>query len=65
MRRLFVAGNWKMNTKLAAAQSLASAVAGVAAEVAPSVDVAVCPPFPYLLAVKQALGAGPVALGLS
>lgn len=62
MRRPFVAGNWKMNTTLAGGQQLAAAIA---AEVGSSntVDVAVCPPFPYLTAVKQSLGTSSVGLG--
>jgi len=63
MRRLFVAGNWKMNTTLAAAQSLASEVSRDVAQTNPPVDVAVCPPFPYLLPVRDALANSPVMLG--
>ncbi|HRU06206.1 MAG TPA: triose-phosphate isomerase [Candidatus Brocadiia bacterium] len=62
MRKPFVAGNWKMNTSRATAVTLAKAVAGECASV-PAVDVAVCPPFPYLQAVADALAGGPVALG--
>lgn len=63
MRRLFVAGNWKMNTTLAAARSLAAEVAQDVARNSPQVDVAVCPPFPYLLPVRDALANSPVMLG--
>ncbi len=63
MRRLFVAGNWKMNTTLASAQSLAGEVAAEVARTKPGVDVAVCPPFPYLLPVRQSLADSPVMLG--
>jgi len=62
MRKPFVAGNWKMNTSRATAVALAKAVAGECAGV-PAVDVAVCPPFPYLQAVAEALAGGAVALG--
>jgi len=61
-RKLFVAGNWKMNTSsdeaVALARGVAEAVAGNDA-----VDVAVCPPLVYLSAVGQALGTSRVALG--
>ena len=61
-RKLFVAGNWKMNTSLAAAEDLATAlVEGIGS--VKEVDVAVCPPFPYLVAVGSALGVSNIALG--
>ena len=63
MRRKFVAGNWKMNTTLQSAQSLAREVASAVAVSKPNVDVAVCPPFPYLVPVQQAIVGSPVALG--
>ena len=63
MRRLFVAGNWKMNTTIASAQSLAGEIAGEVAQTNPNVDVAVCPPFPYLLPVRESLANSPVMLG--
>jgi triosephosphate isomerase (TIM) len=62
MRTKFVAGNWKMNTTLAEARALASAVAhGVGTGT--GVTVAVCPPFPWLLAVSEAVRGSAVALG--
>lgn len=62
MRKKFVAGNWKMFTHAAAARQLASAVAhGLGND--KRVSVAVCPPFPYLSAVAEALKGGSVALG--
>lgn len=61
-RRKLVAGNWKMNTTLAEAKALATAVAaGVGPS--PAADVAVCPPFPWLLAVGELLKGSAVALG--
>jgi triosephosphate isomerase len=62
MRRPFVAGNWKMNVTLAAAKSLAAAVAAEC-PANDTVDVAVCPAFPYLLPVKDALAGSGVGLG--
>ena len=62
MRKKFIAGNWKMFTTRASAQDLAAAVVRGAGTDA-RVDVAVCPPFPYLLPVAEALRGSRVALG--
>lgn len=62
MRTKFIAGNWKMYTNGATAEALAAAVAkGLAGET--RVTVAVCPPFPYLARVGQALKGSAVGLG--
>jgi triosephosphate isomerase (TIM) len=62
MRTKFIAGNWKMYTNLATARQLAAAVAqGVGTD--QRVCVAVCPPFPYLFAVGEALRGSAVLLG--
>ena len=61
MREMLIAGNWKMNTLLPEAVSLAKEVAE-AAKTAPC-DVAVCAPLPYLTAVKDALKGSKVGLG--
>jgi triosephosphate isomerase len=62
VRKKFVAGNWKMYTSAAAAKQLAAAVVqGVGKD--ERVSVAVCPPFPYLTLVGEALRGSPVALG--
>jgi triosephosphate isomerase len=63
MRRLFVAGNWKMNTTLASAKTLAGEVVAEVVQTNPAVDVAVCPPFPYLIPVREFLANSPVMLG--
>ena len=63
MRRLFVAGNWKMNTTRQSGVELASAVAAGCPQPGASVDVAVCPPFPYLEAVGKAISGSNVQLG--
>jgi triosephosphate isomerase len=61
MRRKFIAGNWKMYTTRETARQLAAAVArGVTDD---RVTVAVCPPFPYLTAVADALAGSRVGLG--
>ncbi len=51
-RKSFVGGNWKMNLDLAGCKALAQSLAKT---VSPKVDVAVFPPFPYLLPVGQVL----------
>src|SRR4051812_14108252 len=62
MRAKFVAGNWKMYTDAESARRLAAAVVqGLGDE--GRVAVAVCPPFPYLLPVAEALRGSAVALG--
>lgn len=61
-RTPLMAGNWKMNTVLPEAISLAKAVAEASAK-AEGVDVAVCAPFPFLTAVNDALEGSKVGLG--
>ena len=63
MRRFLVAGNWKMNTVAAGAASLAKELASGTAEATKTVDVLVCPPFPYLIPVRDALAGSKIALG--
>ncbi|MFT5524353.1 MAG: triosephosphate isomerase [Pirellulaceae bacterium] len=62
MRRLLIAGNWKMNLSKAKSVQLAAAVAEKSGSLA-NVDWAVCPPSVYLDAVKSALGSSSVGLG--
>ncbi len=61
-RKPFIAGNWKMNTRLASAVQLAQAVAA-GVDSSNSVEVAVCPPSVYLHAVADALAGSSVGLG--
>jgi triosephosphate isomerase len=62
MRPKLVAGNWKTHTSAATARQLAAAVVhGLGNE--GRVEVAVCPPFPYLALVGDVLRGSPVALG--
>jgi triosephosphate isomerase len=60
-RRKFVAGNWKMNTTAKSAVELARALVAKIGQA--DMDMAVCPPFPYLLAVRDALAGSRIALG--
>ncbi len=61
-RPKFVAGNWKMYTTRTAAKELAAAIVK---DLPPdtATRVAVCPPFPWLVAVADVLKGSPVALG--
>jgi triosephosphate isomerase (TIM) len=62
MRRPFIAGNWKMNgSKAEAADLLRGIVAGAAAM--QKVEIAVCPPFPYLHIAEQMLAGTAIAWG--
>ncbi len=63
MRRMIIAGNWKMNTDLASGTALASGLAELVSGKELSVDVLVCPPFPYLQAVRQAVGESGISVG--
>ena len=60
-RKLFIAGNWKMNTSKASGVELARELAKQAD--AQKVDLAVCPPFVYLSDVAGALEGSKIALG--
>ncbi len=52
-RRPLVIGNWKMNTSLDDALKLAQATAGIADEVRSSVEVGICPPFPWIVPIAE------------
>jgi triosephosphate isomerase len=63
MRRIFVAGNWKMNTDRADAVELAGGLAERHSE-SSSVDVLIAPPFVWLEAVAEAIhGSGVLLAG--
>lgn len=61
-RKLFVAGNWKMNTSASYAVELAKGLAAELGEI-DAVDLAVCPPSVYLSAVCEALKGSNIAVG--
>lgn len=63
MRRLFVAGNWKMNCNRKSAGELAAALAAAIPAGNSKTDVAVCPPFPYLATVGTAIAGSGITLG--
>lgn len=61
MRKKFIAGNWKMYTTAATAKALAEGVAKGVTDNA--VTVAICPPFPWLGIVADAVRGSSVAVG--
>ncbi len=63
MRRFFVAGNWKMNLLAKTAAELAGHLARAVPAPLPGVQVAVCPPYPYLTGVAGAIAHSGVELG--
>jgi triosephosphate isomerase (TIM) len=62
MRAAVVAGNWKMYTNAAEAEALVRGLAPLVSGVK-NVEVAVCPPFPYLIPVAKALQGTQVRVG--
>ncbi|HKJ16364.1 MAG TPA: triose-phosphate isomerase [Xanthomonadales bacterium] len=62
MRKILVAGNWKMHgSRAMVADLLGSITAGASA--GPDVDLAIFPPFPYLQMVQEIAGDSPVSWG--
>ena len=61
-RRPFVAGNWKMNLDRAGAVRLTDAIVSHGSSFA-AIDVAICPPFPYLLPIHERLAGSKIGLG--
>ncbi len=61
-RKVFIAGNWKMNTTVDEAVELAKSVVEAVGSVT-DVDVAICPPYTNLSAVAQVLKGSNVKLG--
>ena len=57
-----VAGNWKMNTDIAAGTALAAAIAAGVGAIA-GVDLVVCPPFVSLATVRDAVAGSGVSVG--
>jgi triosephosphate isomerase len=62
MRVKLVAGNWKMNGSLASGQALVKAILPPLAALGRA-RYAVCPPYPHLAAIGQAVRGSSVALG--
>ena len=62
MRKLIVAGNWKMNTTVPEGVALAKAVVEKSAEVPANVELVVAPPHTHLVSVAEALKGSKVVL---
>jgi triosephosphate isomerase (TIM) len=58
----FIAGNWKMNTSVDEARTLAKSVVDLAGKIT-DVDIAVCPPYTNLQAVGETIKGSSVKLG--
>ncbi len=64
MIRPIVAGNWKMNGRIEANEQLLEAMVDTLSELSGAVDIAICPPYPYLAQVRGSLSA-PTRKGVS
>lgn len=62
MRRLLIAGNWKMNLNLASSIALAEGLKDAAKNIA-AVDMAVCPPNVYVKSVADILADSKIGVG--
>jgi triosephosphate isomerase len=62
MRQPLIAGNWKMNGSKADTVDLLNGIKAGAVDL-DKVEIAVCPPFPYLYLAEQALSGTPIAWG--
>ncbi len=61
MRRILIAGNWKMNLDKAGSVDLAKSLAS--ADLPSACDVAICPPYVYLDAVNHAVSGSSIGVG--
>jgi len=55
--------NWKMNTDLESSRTLAQAARDTLADDPVDLEVAICPPFPWIVPVAEVLDGSPVELG--
>ncbi len=63
VRRRLIVANWKMHKTAQEAAELARAVSARIAKSCTTQDVVLCPSFPSLQAVREALAGSPIALG--
>lgn len=63
MRKLFIAGNWKMNLTLDVAGDLARKLCGEMKNMGDTVEVGVCPPFVYLKDICEILKDSKIYVG--
>ncbi|MDY6878248.1 MAG: triose-phosphate isomerase [Chloroflexota bacterium] len=62
MRKPFIAGNWKMHKNIEEAVTLVQELR-IALEGVTGCDIAVCPPYPALAAMREALAGSAIGLG--
>jgi triosephosphate isomerase len=62
MRKPFIAGNWKMHKTIEEAVALVKELR-ITLDSVTGCDVAICPPFPALAAVREALAGSTIGLG--
>lgn len=62
MKKMFICGNWKMNTDARSAKALAAALRKASSGI-DNVETGACPPFVYLPLVAEALSGSNVSLG--
>ncbi|HWV24449.1 MAG TPA: triose-phosphate isomerase, partial [Thermomicrobiales bacterium] len=58
-----IVGNWKMNTSLDTALALATATAAASDAAGGSVDVGICPPYPWIVPVANAVRGASLRVG--
>jgi len=63
MRKTIIAGNWKMNTTLQEAETLAESIITNLNPSQKEIEIILCPPFTNLASVAQAIQDSPINLG--
>lgn len=63
MTNALIIGNWKMNTSLEGAIALARATADAVQKVGGGVDVGICPPYLWIVPVRDAVGETALRIG--
>ena len=62
MNKSLIVGNWKMNCVLEEARTLAKEISGFLNQLK-GVEIVLCPPYPYLLAIKNEIENSSIRLG--
>ncbi|MBM2813676.1 MAG: triose-phosphate isomerase [Ignavibacteria bacterium] len=64
MKKMFIAGNWKMNTTATQAKELACSISEAVKQLPDSsIQIAVCPPFTSIQSVGEAIAGSKIILG--
>ena len=58
-----IVGNWKMNTSLEEATALAESIAQIISGVGTAVDVGICPPYPWIVPVREIVSTSALRIG--